>query len=130
MKTPSGRLIKLLILTVLAMISVYSITVYMRQSAHGVTIKDAKEKLRLNKYDIVLDVRTQLEYTSGHYPNSLNISSESITEEEVIRHIPNKNTSILVYCKTGRRARNVSEMLLKMGYNNVEYITDSYTHLL
>ena len=34
--------------------------------------------------------------------------------------IPDKNTLILVYCRSGRRSKIASEELVKLGYTNVK----------
>lgn len=123
-------LIVLLSIIILFSLVAYALTSYTYSGKQLVDIETAKHKLHDNKYDVVLDVRTKLEYDMGHYPNALHIPSTSITKHNTDASIPNKNATILVYCNTGQRARYASELLEKMGYNNVHYISGTYSELL
>lgn len=115
---------------VIVSLFVYALNSYTYSGKQLVNIETAKQNIKANKYDVVLDVRTKLEYDIGHYPNSIHIPSTSITKQNVEKYIPNKNASILVYCNTGQRARYASELLEKLGYKNVQYISGTYKGLL
>ena len=67
---------------------------------------------------IVLDVRTQEEYDEAHIPGAINIANETIGTAE-ITELPDKDQMLLVYCRTGRRSKEASEKLAKIGYTNV-----------
>lgn len=109
---------------------VYALNSYTYSGKQLVNIETAKQNIKNNKYDVVLDVRTKLEYDMGNYPNSVHIPSTSITKHNVEKYIPNKNSTILVYCNTGQRARYASELLENLGYKNVQYISGTYNGLL
>ena len=85
---------------------------------------------RARRFGLIIDVRTPQERQQlGYYPNSIPISLERL-RQEVPLDISNKNTWILVYCNTGRRAQMAAEILYKMGYPNVRYIDKSYLSLM
>ena len=67
---------------------------------------------------IILDVRRADEYAAGHIPSAINVANESIGTDE-IRELPDKNQLIMVYCRSGRRSKEASEKLLKLGYTNI-----------
>ena len=67
---------------------------------------------------IILDVRRPDEYAAGHIPNAINVANESIGTSE-IAELPDKNQLILVYCRSGRRSKEVAEKLVKLGYTNI-----------
>lgn len=67
---------------------------------------------------IILDVRTQEEYDSGHIDGAICIPNETITGEDIPK-LPDKNQLILVYCRSGRRSKEASQKLADMGYTNV-----------
>ena len=46
------------------------------------------------------------------------ICNESIGTEE-IPELPDKTQLILVYCRSGRRSKEASEKLVKLGYTNI-----------
>ncbi len=101
---------------------------YAMGGAAYISAEEAKQKLSNNEFDVVLDVRTNMEYNLGHYPNAKHIPVTMI-QERVPNEIPYRSTRILVYCNTGQRARKASETLLSLGYKNVRYIAGSYTTL-
>ncbi len=67
---------------------------------------------------IILDVRRPDEFAEGHIPNAINVANETIGTAE-ISELPNKDQLILVYCRSGRRSKEASEKLVKLGYTNI-----------
>ena len=67
---------------------------------------------------IILDVRRPDEFAAGHIPGSINVANESIGTDE-IPELPDKNQLIMVYCRSGRRSKEASEKLVKLGYTNI-----------
>lgn len=117
----------LLILALVVSIFGY-IAYYTFYSPYVISSEDAKQLISQNKIDVVLDVRTRMEYNLGHYPEALHIPT-AVLNEQVETMIPNKNSRILVYCNTGQRARYATDLLRAKGYKNVKYITGTYTTL-
>ena len=66
----------------------------------------------------LLDVRTPQEFETGHIPGSINLPLQVMGLAE--RLVPNKQTTVYVYCQSGGRSRQAAQMLRQMGYNNVE----------
>ena len=67
---------------------------------------------------IILDVRRPDEFAAGHIPGAINVANETIGTAE-IPELPDKNQLILVYCRSGRRSKEASEKLVKLGYTNI-----------
>ena len=67
---------------------------------------------------IILDVRRADEFAAGHIPNAINVANEDIGTDE-IAELPDKDQLIMVYCRSGRRSKEASEKLLKLGYTNI-----------
>ena len=67
---------------------------------------------------IILDVRRPDEFAAGHIPNAINVPNESIGTSE-IPELPDKDQLIRVYCRSGRRSKEASEKLVKLGYTNI-----------
>ena len=78
----------------------------------------AKAMMSLDDGHVVVDVRRQDEYDSGHIPGAICIPNESITDTQPAE-LPDLNQIILVYCRTGRRSKEASQKLFDMGYKNV-----------
>ena len=77
------------------------------------------QKLMESESDyIILDVRREDEYASGHIPGAINVANETIVDKEPAE-LPDKDQLILVYCRSGNRSKQASEKLAKMGYTNI-----------
>ena len=103
---------------------------YAVNSKYRISSEKAKQLIREQYFDVILDVRTNVEReTLGFYPNSLHIQSADL-EVELPKKYPDKNTKILAYCNTGHRARLAVDKLHKMGYTNSLYISSGYKSIL
>ena len=67
---------------------------------------------------IILDVRTEVEFASGHIPGAILIPNETIGTEEIAQ-LPDKDQLILVYCRSGNRSRQAADKLARLGYTNI-----------
>ena len=68
---------------------------------------------------IVLDVREQSEYGSGHIPGAVLLPVGSIDEKTAAAVIPEKDSTVLVYCRSGNRSKTASSTLAGLGYTNI-----------
>ena len=83
-----------------------------------ITMDEAVEMMAEESDYIILDVRRPDEFAAGHIPNAINVPNETIGAAE-IPELPNKAQLIMVYCRSGRRSKEASEKLLKLGYTNI-----------
>ena len=83
-----------------------------------ISMDKAVKMMKDEKNYIILDVRRPDEYAEGHIPGAINIPNEEIGTAE-IAELPNKSQMILVYCRSGRRSKEASEKLVKLGYTNI-----------
>ena len=79
---------------------------------------EAVKMMKDEKNYIILDVRRPDEYADGHIPGAINVPNEAIGAEE-IAELHDKAQLILVYCRSGRRSKEASEKLVKLGYTNI-----------
>ena len=88
---------------------------------NGYTQIDAKKAAEImageDEY-VILDVRRQDEYDSGHIPGAILVPNEEIGSE-MPEELPDLNQIILVYCRTGRRSKEAAEKLAAIGYKNI-----------
>ena len=68
---------------------------------------------------IVLDVREQEEYDSGHIPGAVLLPVNAIGEDSAAAVIPEKDSVVLVYCRSGNRSKTASKGLAELGYTQV-----------
>ena len=78
----------------------------------------AKQMMAADDGHVVVDVRRQDEYDSGHIPGAILIPNESIGPEAPSA-LPDYDQTILVYCRSGNRSKQASRKLAGMGYTHV-----------
>ena len=83
-----------------------------------ITQKEAAELMTRDDGHIIVDVRREDEYASGHIPGAVLIPNESITTEKP-EALPDPDQIILVYCRSGNRSAQAAQKLAAMGYTRV-----------
>ncbi|MDP2693705.1 MAG: rhodanese-like domain-containing protein [Gallionella sp.] len=84
-----------------------------------ITPAELSQRLKEPNPPIILDVRTRDEYSSGHIDTALNLPHDEL--ERRLGEIPgNKTSEIVVYCRSGKRARIAENILIEKGYQNVK----------
>jgi len=83
-----------------------------------ITQEKAKEMMQADDGHIIVDVRRQDEYDSGHIPGAKLIPNESIGTEQP-KELPDLDQIILIYCRSGRRSKEASQKLADMGYTHI-----------
>ena len=84
-----------------------------------ISAEEAKSIMDSGEKHIILDVREQNEYDAGQIPGAILIPYTEI-ENKAKDMLPDKEVTILVYCRSGRRSKIASESLAKLGYTNVK----------
>ena len=87
-------------------------------SYHQITQEEAKEMMDTEEV-IILDVREQDEYDSGHIPDAVLLPVGTINEDTAAEVIPEKDSKVLVYCRSGNRSKTASSTLVELGYTNI-----------
>ena len=87
-------------------------------SYQQITQEEAKEMMD-NQEVIILDVREQDEYDSGHIPSAVLLPVGTIDETTAAQVIPDKAATVLVYCRSGNRSKTASSALADLGYTNI-----------
>lgn len=103
--------------------------VHATSSPLGVWPATAKRKLAQHGYDVVVDVRTDIEYALGHYPLAVHIPLARI-EAELPHKVTERRMRILFYCNSATRARWAAEKAARLGYADVEYLIGPHYLLL
>ena len=80
--------------------------------------EEAKEMMDTQEV-IILDVREQDEYDSGHIPDAVLLPVGTIDEDAAAAAIPEKGSTVLVYCRSGNRSKTASSALAELGYTNI-----------
>ena len=78
----------------------------------------AKE-LMINENAILVDVRSEDEYNEGHIDGALLLPVDSINEDSASEVIESKDSTVIVYCRSGNRSSQALHILNDLGYENV-----------
>ena len=84
-----------------------------------VSMAEGIEIAKNNPDAIIVDVRRDDEYKSGHIPGAVLLTMETITAETAAKVLPDKDQMILIYCRSGRRSKIAAQNLLDLGYTNL-----------
>ncbi len=66
----------------------------------------------------IVDVRHEEEYREGHIPGAVLVTNETIGDT-LPEELPDKKAVLLIYCRSGVRSTQVSQKLVRLGYENV-----------
>ena len=83
-----------------------------------ITMQEAAQLMKTEQNYILLDVRSDMEYSAGHIPGAVLLPNETIGSDP-IPQLPDKDQLIMVYCRSGNRSKQAAEKLVRLGYTNV-----------
>jgi rhodanese-related sulfurtransferase len=86
---------------------------------------DQFEKMRANKTNVVLDVRTKKEYDAGHIPGAVLIDFNSPDFEKKIATL-DKDKTYLVHCAAGGRSAKASDKMSALKFKSVYNLEGGY----
>lgn len=84
----------------------------------------ARAAIKSGSVSVVMDVRTDSEWNTGHYPNARHIPLQSIIKELPIL-VEDRSIGILFYCRTGHRAAAAARIAQELGYRNTYYLNSA-----
>lgn len=84
---------------------------------HKISAEEAHDMMQKDPV-IIVDVRQPSEYAKGHVPGAILLPDDKI-ESKAKEALPDKEKTILVYCRSGRRSKAAAEHLIRMGYTHV-----------
>lgn len=87
-------------------------------SVNTINAEEAIEMMESGDEFILVDVRTQAEYDEGHIEGAVLLpldQLETLSEEQ----LTDKEATLFVYCRSGSRSAQASQLLVDLGYQNV-----------
>ena len=128
LKHISRKTIALVIITAFLLPS-FSLIILVAAEEHtyqNITIDDANYMIEHeNKYPnlVILDVRTPCEFEKGHLYNAILIPHDEL-EIRIAELEEYRNSPIIIYCKSGARSQQASEILMACGFTKVYNMFD------
>jgi rhodanese-related sulfurtransferase len=71
---------------------------------------------------VVLDVRTAEEYNNGHVTGAINFSHNTVADKLNLLS-QYKDSTVVVYCRSGHRAGIAGNILAKNGFKDLRHLT-------
>lgn len=84
-----------------------------------VTFAQAKEILDTRPDCVLLDVREEPEYITGHAVDAVLLPVDELTDETALDAIGETDTPVLVYCRSGYRSNVAAHKLEDFGYTEI-----------
>jgi len=97
--------------------TIFSCSLINNESINQMNSDELIEFIELNDA-VLVDVRTEDEYNSGYIENSLNIDYFS-NEFSVNADKLDKNTPIILYCRSGKRSSMSANKISKLGFKEI-----------
>ena len=91
----------------------------MKENSYQQITQEAAKEMMDTQEVLILDVREQHEYDSGHIPGAVLLPVGTITKDTAAAVIPKLDSVVLVYCRSGNRSKTASKALVDLGYTNV-----------
>ena len=111
-------------IAILSLILVFSCELLSSPKTNIISESDFIE-LKDSEY-ILIDVRTQDEFDSGHINSAINLDFYSNTFKNDILSLP-KNETIVLYCRTNNRSSKTATILQENGYRDILVIKGGIT---
>ena len=84
-----------------------------------ISFAEAKELLDAEPACVMLDVREEEEYITGHAADAVLLPVDELTDETALDVIPSLETPVLVYCRSGYRSNVAAHRLEEYGYERI-----------
>lgn len=84
-----------------------------------VSFEEAKRIIDTVPEHILLDVRSEEEYITGHAVDAVLFPLDDIDDVAADDIIPSPDTTVLIYCRSGRRSAEAARLLEDYGYEKI-----------
>jgi len=90
------------------------------ESYNNISVKTARKMIKKSKHSdlLILDVRTDTEYSVTHLYDAVQLSLDDL-EDSISKIEEYMDNIVIVYCKSGGRSKNSSQILVDEGFSNV-----------
>ena len=84
-----------------------------------ISFAEAKQIIDAKPNTVILDVREEAEYITGHAVDAVLLPVDEIDYDTAMDAVSDVNTPIIVYCRSGRRSREAAYKLADLGYTEI-----------
>ena len=105
-------------LILMAMVGCLIVSCGRASAGNQITPAELVSRLQTDMAPLVLDVRSQAEYSQGHIPGAIHIPHHELAER--LDELPIRPTEdVIVYCEVGMRAARAEKILEAAGFMSV-----------
>jgi rhodanese-related sulfurtransferase len=94
-----------------------------------ISMDQARVRLAENPHVVLLDVREDHEWQSGHAAEAVHLG-KGILERDLEKRFPDPNIEIIMYCGGGYRSALTTDVAQQLGYRNVYSLIGGYKGML
>ena len=94
-------------------------------SGEPISNQQLQQRINRNEAPLILDVRSSEEYGNGFIAGALHIPVQTLSAE-LDKIGNNKQTELVIYCHSGKRAKKASGILADAGFTEVRELTGHY----
>ncbi len=84
----------------------------------NITAEEGKAMLEEDSTIVLVDVRTEAEFTEERIPGALLVPIDDL-ESLAPEMIPDKEATYIIYCRSGNRSATAAQQLIDMGYQKI-----------
>ena len=100
-----------------------------RSRVKEVTLDQARTRLANNPKAVLIDVREDHEWQTGHAAQAVHLG-KGILERDLEKSFSDPDTEIIMYCGGGYRSALTTDAAQRMGYRNVHSLIGGYKALV
>ena len=92
-----------------------------------IDVKSAVNLIKNKSFEYILDVRSLNEYSDGNLNDALfyeSLGNNPSLINKVKQDIPDLNSKILIYCRSGNRASKAAKILIDNGYTDISIVNN------
>lgn len=110
----SNKSFKIVVIILIILILIIVLPTSSKKSVSKIDDKSTFTEILKKDDTVIIDVRTETEYNSGHIPKAINIPYDELKKISY-----DKDNNIVVYSKNDSRSHMAAVVLEEMGYKNI-----------
>ncbi|MGC1243375.1 MAG: rhodanese-like domain-containing protein [Chryseosolibacter sp.] len=116
---------KVIVLSVMLLLSVVSFSQQKESAIHDVSSEEFKKVMDSMGDEVVVDLRTPEETSKGKIPGAIEMDFYGSGFKPSIAAL-DRNKVYLVYCAGGKRSGETAALMQEMGFRNIYNLEDGY----
>lgn len=94
-----------------------------KPTVKNIKAEEADQLLRKQKETVILDIRTQSEYQSGHLAKAVNLDFYADDFQKKLEKLDKKQVYLL-HCASGGRSSKARDLMKKLGFETIYHLDD------